>query len=190
MFDLPVVENIFAMLGTLFCSFQLVPQAHKNWQCKSTEGLSSNMLLLWAFSSTLFGIYTIIESLSIPLILQPQLFCIIALFCNVQCLYYDQHVYPFDNGSMERKFKYGVVFVVRLLVLGAIQAAGVIGVKIAEEKEITWPKTTLGIIPTAILLCGFIPQFYEIYHAKMVQGISLIFMALDISGAAFSILSL
>ena len=65
------------------------------------------------------------------MILQPQLFCIIALFCNVQCLYYDQHVYPFDNGSMERKFKYGVVFVVRLLVLGAIQAAGVIGVKVS-----------------------------------------------------------
>ncbi|CAG8577332.1 3983_t:CDS:2, partial [Paraglomus occultum] len=76
------------------------------------------------------------------------------------------------------------------MVLGAIQTAGVIGVKIANEKGITWPKTTLGIIPTVILLCGFIPQFYEIYRAKMVQGVSLIFIALDISGAAFSTLSL
>ena len=72
-----------------------------------------------------------IESLSIPLILQPQFFCIIALFCNVQCLYYDQYDYPFDNGSMKRKVKYGIVFVVRLMVLGAIQTAGVIGVKVS-----------------------------------------------------------
>ncbi|CAG8485706.1 1508_t:CDS:2 [Paraglomus occultum] len=176
------------MLGIVFFSFQLTPQAYKNWRRKNTEGLSKEMMLIWALSAILFGAYAIILSLSIPLIIQPQIFCGFSLLCYVQCLYYDKAAY--DNGSPKRILKYVFIYLIWMLILGGIQAAGVIGVRAANDKGITWVETTFGILPSVTIVIGFAPQYYEIYQDRIVHGISLGFVALDILGSVFSILSL
>ncbi|CAG8782717.1 2256_t:CDS:2 [Cetraspora pellucida] len=62
--------------------------------------------------------------------------------------------------------------------------------QLANEKNIDWPKIVVGILPTILVFAGYGPQFYEIYRIKLVRGISLIFLVIDILGAAFSATSL
>ncbi|RIA86977.1 PQ loop repeat-domain-containing protein [Glomus cerebriforme] len=179
-----ILENVFGMIGTVLWSFQLIPQAHKNWRTKSTRGLARTMFLLWTLASVFFGIYAIILNLSIPLLIQPQLFAIIALFVYIQCFYYDSS--KFKNN----KIKSGILFVIISVLLTGVEVGAVYGIRYANSKDINWPETIIGIIPVVLLIIGFVPQYIEIFQAKRVIGISLIFMALDMSGALFSVLSL
>jgi hypothetical protein len=45
--------------------------------------------MCWAVAGVPFGIYTISQSLNIPLQIQPQLFLLLALITWGQCKYYD-----------------------------------------------------------------------------------------------------
>jgi hypothetical protein len=47
------------------------------------------MMFAWAVAGVPFGIYTISQSLNIPLQLQPQLFLVLAMVTWAQCMYYD-----------------------------------------------------------------------------------------------------
>ncbi|CAB4435978.1 unnamed protein product [Rhizophagus irregularis] len=179
-----VLENVFGLIGTAFWSFQLVPQAYKNWRGKSTKGLSQAMFLLWTTSSIFFGIYAIVLDLSIPLLIQPQIFGIIALFIYVQCFYYCPSMF---EGS---KIKSGVLFVILTILLTGIEVGSVYGIRYANMRNINWPEMVSGIIPAVLLVIGLVPQFIKIYQLKRVIGISMIFMAFDMLGAFFSVLSL
>ncbi|CAJ0904282.1 12549_t:CDS:2, partial [Entrophospora sp. SA101] len=119
-----ILENVFGLIGTIFWSFQLAPQAYKNWHNKNTKGLSPLMMLLWTISGLMFGIYSVVLDLSIPLILQPQLFLMISFLCYAQCLYYDQ-----SKIFIGRKLKIVMFYVVGSLILGGIQVAGIFGIR-------------------------------------------------------------
>ncbi|CAG8479110.1 5618_t:CDS:2 [Ambispora leptoticha] len=93
----PILTNLFGYLSTILLSVQLLPQVYKNWKDKSTKGLSATMLLIFATSSAIFGIYTIGVSLPIPIILQAQLFGLLSLVCHVQCLYYNSNKYQKED---------------------------------------------------------------------------------------------
>ncbi|KAG0365500.1 hypothetical protein BGX24_004125 [Mortierella sp. AD032] len=69
-----ILENVFGLLGIVFWSFQLLPQAIDNYKAKSTEGLSYSMFFIWTLCALGFGSYGVVEELSIPLIVQPQIF--------------------------------------------------------------------------------------------------------------------
>ncbi|KAG9066610.1 hypothetical protein KI688_012518 [Linnemannia hyalina] len=73
-----ILENVFGMLGVIFWSFQLLPQAIDNYRAKSTAGLSYSMFFLWTLCSLGFGSYGVVEELSIPLIVQPQIFGVLS----------------------------------------------------------------------------------------------------------------
>ncbi|CAG8483582.1 9100_t:CDS:10 [Acaulospora morrowiae] len=179
-----ILENVFGLIGTVFWSFQLVPQVYKNWRSKSTRGLSAVMMLLWTFSGISYGIYAIIIELSIPLMIQPQLFGAICLICFTQCLYYE---HPKFVG---RKAKSGFMFLTIVLISAVVQTTVIYGIKAASDRDIRWPETLCGIIPVVFIITGFIPQYYEIYRKGLVCGISLLFMTIDILGAIFSTISL
>ena len=49
---------------------------------------------------------------------------------------------------------------------------------------------TWGILSDVFLAIGFAPQFYEIYKAKEVIGLSYLFLFMDSLGAVFSLVSL
>ncbi|KAL5633348.1 hypothetical protein ACGC1H_003742 [Rhizoctonia solani] len=83
-----VAENILATIGTVLWTAQLVPQVVKSYREKSTEGLSPWLMFIWALSAWFLGVYAIVQNISIPIILQPQLFGALAALSWIQCLYY------------------------------------------------------------------------------------------------------
>jgi len=143
------------------------------------------MFLLWTSSSLLFGIYVIILELSIPLLIQPQIFGIISFFIYVQCFYYDS-----ASKFGGNKVKSGGLFILMMMLLAGIEVGAVYGIRYANTRNISWPETVAGIIPVVILIIGYVPQYIKIYQEKRVIGISLIFMGLDILGNFISVLSL
>nr|CAG8475020.1 8067_t:CDS:2 [Entrophospora candida] len=180
-----ILENVFGLIGAIFWSFQLAPQAYKNWHNKNTKGLSPLMMLLWTISGLMFGIYAVVLDLSIPLILQPQLFLMISFLCYAQCLYYDQ-----SKIFIGRKLKIVMFYVVGSLILGGIQVAGIFGIRESNKHNVKWPEVLVGILSVVLLTSGFMMQFIEIYRIKLVRGVSLIFLTIDMLGSVFSIVSL
>jgi hypothetical membrane protein len=63
----------------------------KSWRLKSTEGVSTSMMIIWAIAGIFLGIYNVGEQLAIPLWIQPHLFAVIAFMCASQTLYYQRH---------------------------------------------------------------------------------------------------
>jgi hypothetical protein len=110
------LEFGFSMVGLVFWSFQLAPQGKltrskyltsvdeeanrisfpsitlvwKNWKLKSTEGLSTPMMIIWALSGIFLGNYNIGANLAVPLWIQPQIFAVIAYICALQTMYYQR----------------------------------------------------------------------------------------------------
>lgn len=59
-----------------------------------------------------------------------------------------------------------------------------------ERNGVNWPKQMYGWITSALLVLGLLPQYWEIYTARRVVGISIVFMLVDIFGGVFSGVSL
>lgn len=76
-------------VGALAWSLQLAPQAVKSYKRRDTAGLSTWMLGIWLLSASFLGAFLIVQKLSIPLIIQPQAFAILAAICWSQCLRYN-----------------------------------------------------------------------------------------------------
>ncbi|KZP01581.1 hypothetical protein CALVIDRAFT_559392 [Calocera viscosa TUFC12733] len=107
-----IAENVFGTIGTVCWCIQLIPQAYKSWREKSTFGLSPWLMLIWASASLPLGVYNIAQNVNIPLILQPQLFGILAAVCWAQCLHYEYRL------SVPRSI---ITFCVFLVTLAGLQ---------------------------------------------------------------------
>ncbi|KAI0288986.1 PQ loop repeat-domain-containing protein [Russula brevipes] len=179
-----VAENVFGTMGAIFWTVQLIPQLLKTWRTKSTQGLSPWLVFLWGVSALPLGVYVIAQDLNVPLIVQPQLFGLFSLLSWCQCLYY----------STARSRTWCIVVLCSTLVLwGGLEAALVFALRPAYRHGTPAGKTGVrffGILGSALLSIALIPQFYEIYKYRAVLGISLTFMAIDLLGGVFSILSL
>ncbi|CAG8593708.1 4501_t:CDS:2, partial [Cetraspora pellucida] len=90
-----ILENVFGLIGTVLRSIQLVPQ-----------GLSSGTLIIWASSGMFAGIYAVAIQLSIPLMIQPQMFSIATWFCLIQSLYYDHPYFIGKKAANEKNIKW------------------------------------------------------------------------------------
>lgn len=85
------------------------------------------MILLWAIGSIFYAIYAIILGLSIPLIVQPNLFILFSNVCLAQCIYYDG-----EWGVRKLvKAKSKTIGLGAFLALGAVTALGQWGMVIA-----------------------------------------------------------
>lgn len=61
--------EILGFLGTIFLILSSVPQTYLTWKTKKTEGLSLSMLLFWFFGVFFMGIYVVLTTCQIPLLL-------------------------------------------------------------------------------------------------------------------------
>ncbi|KIK60892.1 hypothetical protein GYMLUDRAFT_597934 [Collybiopsis luxurians FD-317 M1] len=179
-----IAENIFGTIGTICWTIQLVPQLWKSFREKDTTGLSDWMILTWAVSDPLLGIYSVVIDLNIPLIIQPQIFSALALCSWAQCQYYGRR----------RSLRSTVLWT---LLLGAVFAGFELGMVYAlrpsyERGEESSERGVdfFGIMSSVLIAVSFIPQYYEIYRRREVIGISIIFMTVDLLGGVFSYLSL
>ncbi|KAG0243437.1 hypothetical protein BGX31_010720 [Mortierella sp. GBA43] len=178
-----ILENVFGMLGIIFWSLQLLPQAIDNYKAKSTQGLSYTMFFLWTLCALGFGSYSIVENLSIPIIIQPQIFGALSALCYLQCLYYGERT----RWSLKKTLIGGLIM---FSAMAGIQVAAVYATKAGEEHHIKGTTEAAGIIPIILLAMGFVPQYIGIYKARSVVGVSMAFIAADAMGAVFSIISL
>ncbi|CAE6470783.1 unnamed protein product [Rhizoctonia solani] len=182
-------ENILATIGTVLWTAQLVPQVVKSYRDKSTEGLSPWLMFIWALSAWFLGVYAIVQNISIPIILQPQLFGALAALSWIQCIYY---------GSKKSK-----IFCASLYILFLAAMAGFeVGISLVVRASVIyfyartdragdeWPTRVMGIMSALLIALGLLPQYWEIWKRKEVVGISMLFMSVDMLGGVFSVLSL
>ncbi|KDE07404.1 hypothetical protein MVLG_02271 [Microbotryum lychnidis-dioicae p1A1 Lamole] len=176
-----VLENLFGTIGAILWSIQLIPQLWKSYRRKNTAGLSSAMLGIWFFAGIWLGAYVLIENLSIPLLIQPQLFCFFAAVAYAQCLYYDQN----------RTATFATtVCVVCCSLAGGLEAGLIFAARHLESRGNRRLTTAIGTISAIFIVLGLLPQYYEIYQYRAVIGISLIFITIDLVGGVMSTLSL
>lgn len=86
--SIPLAANILGTIGTICWCVQLVPQIWRNYRTKSTLGLPAKMMLLWSISGVPFGVYAVVQRFNIPLIIQPQCFCVLCGVSWAQCMVY------------------------------------------------------------------------------------------------------
>ncbi|KAG0265897.1 hypothetical protein BG011_003822 [Mortierella polycephala] len=178
-----IIENVFGMLGIVFWSFQLLPQVIDNYKAKSTEGLSYSMFLFWALAALGFGSYGVVEHLSIPIIVQPQIFGALSALCYLQCLYYGKRT----HWSLQTTLVAAVAMFVAMV---GIQVGAVYGTRAGKDHGIKGTVEAAGIIPILLLAIGFVPQYVDFYRHRSVVGVSMAFIAADGLGAVFSLISL
>lgn len=59
------------------------------------------------------------------------------------------------------------------------------------SRGVSWPVTLVGILATVLLLIGYVPVPFEIAKRRgHVVGIDFVFLAIDWSGAFFSLMAL
>ncbi|KAG2181703.1 hypothetical protein INT44_008518, partial [Umbelopsis vinacea] len=164
------LELAFSMVGLVFWSFQLAPQVWKNWKLKSTEGLSTPMMIIWALSGIFLGNYNIGANLAVPLWIQPQIFAVIAYICALQTMYYQR------KWSKARSLF--VLFVI-CVISGAIEYGLVTAFRVAQDRQVDWVHWFFGVIPVVLIVVGFLPQYWDIFVDKRVHGVSHVFLAMD-----------
>ncbi|POY71519.1 hypothetical protein BMF94_5440 [Rhodotorula taiwanensis] len=176
-----VAENVFGTLGAVFWSVQLVPQIWKSWKRKDTAGLSTFMLFLWFLSGVWLGSYSVTSGLSIPLVIQPQLFCLFSAIAWAQCLHY-------DSGLGRRSATFLILGC--LAVGGGVEAGLIFGTKALQHHGNERLNTATGVLAAILIIAGLLPQYWEVWKYKAVVGISLVFLTIDLLGGVWSLLSL
>ncbi|KAI0282984.1 hypothetical protein BC826DRAFT_961216 [Russula brevipes] len=173
-----VAENVFGTMGAIFWTVQLIPRLFKTWRTKSTEGFSPWLVFFWGISALPLGVYVIAQDLNVPLIVQPQLFGLFALLSWCQCLYY---------GTARLRTWCIVVLCGTLVLWGGLEAA-LVSLSPAYRRGTPAGKTGVrffGILGSTLISVALIGEKH-----RAVLGISLTFMAIDLLGGLFSILSL
>ncbi|GJJ75399.1 hypothetical protein EMPS_07757 [Entomortierella parvispora] len=212
-----ILENVFGMLGIVFWSFQLLPQIIDNYKARTTKGLSLTMFVIWTLAALGFGCYSIVEELSIPIILQPHIFGLLSLIVCLQCFYYGQgkgqqqddfgdgqtqglgeaqevhgwSVTSWKRGTFGHSLKRTVLLgLPSFLVLAGIEVGAVFGTKAGIAHNVKGTLSASGIIPVVLLGLGFLPQYVDIFHHRSVVGVSMVFITGDALGSIFSLISL
>ncbi|GJN87825.1 hypothetical protein Rhopal_000780-T1 [Rhodotorula paludigena] len=151
--------------------------------CEQVFGWCGTVLCIcWALSGATLGIYTIVENISIPIIVQPHCYGSLCAIIYCQMLYYDKQW---------RWYSAVAAFAAYAVVTAGCEVGFVFASRFVEHHHHSNGLTMLwGILSAVFLLVGFFPQFYEIRQAKEVFGVSYLFLFMDSLGAVFSIMSL
>jgi len=177
-------RELTAILALILWSVQLIPQIHKNFQSKSTYGLSPWTFLMWAVANILVASNSFINDVVIPIFIQPQIFGALSLICLTQC-----YLYPHQNKPRPI-WEGGLLFLALLVLFFSIEILWIQFLYYAPMRNEVWFSVLFGYIGPVITSLGFLPQYYDIIKLRSTDGISLMFIFLDLSGGAFALVSL
>ncbi|KAH7335419.1 hypothetical protein B0J17DRAFT_670095 [Rhizoctonia solani] len=143
--------------------------------------LATIVTFIWALSAWFLGVYAIVQNISIPIILQPQLFGALAALSWIQCIYY---------GSKKSKMFCAWLYILFMAAMAGFEVGISLVVRRTDRAGDEWPTRVMGIMSALLIALGLLPQYWEIWKRKEVVGISMLFMAVDMLGGVFSVLSL
>ncbi|KAL5606733.1 hypothetical protein BROUX41_003127 [Berkeleyomyces rouxiae] len=178
--DIPAAANILGTLGAVCWSVQLIPQIVINYRRHHATGLQPAMMMLWAWAGVPLGVYNIVEDFNLALKIQPQVLTALSLVTWIQCYYYQR------NWTIPRSL--AVILPIAAL-MGGIQAALVVALRIAKDHHVEWPLTFMAIASAVLLALGVLSHYVDIWRHRTVRGISFIFVGIDAAGDVFSLLS-
>ncbi|WPK24314.1 hypothetical protein PUMCH_001582 [Australozyma saopauloensis] len=177
-----VAVNVLGTIGTILWCVQLVPQIIRNYRVKDCTGLPQVMMFLWAACGVPFSIYFMGTDALIPLKIQPQLFTFFCTISWIQTLYYPPVQLPFRRLAL-----YVGSF---LAVAVGCEVGFILWLRPLYQRDIKWPMLLMGIAASILLVLGLIPPYFEMAKRNgRVVGINFVFLAMDASGALFSMLS-
>ncbi|KAK4239357.1 hypothetical protein C8A03DRAFT_14265, partial [Achaetomium macrosporum] len=161
---------------------QLVPQIWTNWRTKKTDGLPGLMMFLWAACGLPFGVYAIVQNFNVPLQVQPHIFMTLCLISWAQILLY---------GSKWPIWKASLLALVITAVFAGVEVALILTLRPIYDKGNETPVMVVGIVAAILLAAGLLPPYGELWKRKgRVIGINWVFLAMDWSGAFFSLMAL
>ncbi|KAK4151900.1 hypothetical protein C8A00DRAFT_16741, partial [Chaetomidium leptoderma] len=161
---------------------QLVPQIWTNWRRKETEGLPGLMMFLWALCGLPFGVYAVVQNFNLPLQIQPQIFMALCLVSWAQILLY-HNKWPAWKAS-------AVAFVIAAVFAG-VEAALILTLTPIYHAGNEVPVMVVGILAAVLLAAGLLPPYGELWKRRgRVIGLNWVFLAMDWSGAFFSLMAL
>ncbi|CAI9637518.1 unnamed protein product [Alternaria burnsii] len=180
--SIPPAANVLGTIGTICWCVQLVPQIYRNWRTKSTVGLPESMMLLWSISGVPFGVYAITQQFNIPLIVQPQCFCVLCGVSWAQCLVYSRKW---------RTWTASLLLFSLLICFAGIETGLVYAIRKPYSRGLEWPVLLIGIVAFLTLIAGYMPIPFELLKRRgRVVGIDFVFLAIDWNGAFFSLMAL
>ncbi|GMM37908.1 Ilt1 protein [Saccharomycopsis crataegensis] len=178
-----VAANVLGTIGTVLWCVQLIPQIIRNYRVKDCSGLPPLMLFLWAACGIPFAIYFIATEAAIPVQVQPEVFTVFCAITWAQSLYYPPCSMQWQKIAM---------CVGSLLAVSVGLQAGMITYlknNYADDPK-NWRFLIFGIIASVLLAIGLLPPYLELAKRKgRVVGINFLFLAVDCSGALFSMFS-
>lgn len=74
-------------------------------------------------------------------------------------------------------------------IMGGIQAALIVALRIARDKHLQWPLTLMAVFSAVLLAAGVLRHYWDIYVHRTVRGISFLFVGIDAAGDVFSLVS-
>ncbi|KAF2703763.1 PQ-loop-domain-containing protein [Pleomassaria siparia CBS 279.74] len=181
--SIPPAANVLGTIGTGICwCVQILPQIWHNWHRKSTDGLPSLMLMLWASCAVPFGVYAIVENFNIALQVQPQCFGGLTLIAWGQSLYYHGHWRAWTATLTTILVAIGFAVTETILILT---------LRGPYYRGVEWPMMMMAIIASVMLAVGLIPPYFELAKRNgRVIGINFVFLTVDWAGAFFSLMAL
>ncbi|KAK4055847.1 hypothetical protein OIO90_003102 [Microbotryomycetes sp. JL221] len=172
------LENAFGTLGAVLWSVQLIPQIWKSWRRGSSEGLSTSMMLIWYISGIFLGAYIVAQDLSIALQIQPQIFTLSSAIATAQGIHYDYG---------RSKLVAWTFLIIATTLAGGLETGLVFAARADGSNR---ARQAWGVLAAITIIGGLLPQYWEVYKFKAVVGISFVFLAVDLLGGVFSLLSI
>lgn len=198
--SIPVAATVLGTIGTILWCVQLIPQIWTNWRTKSTDGLPSSMMFLWALCGVPFGTYSVVQKFNMPIQVQPQVFMALCLASWAQTLVYSRRWPAWPTTALA--LAVGAVF-------GGVEAALTVTIRPIYEAGNETPVLVVGVVASVLLTAGLLPPYGELWKRRgRVIGInwvshpyvmvvdkrqadssSQIFLIMDWNGAFFSLMA-
>lgn len=176
-------STVLSTIGTVIWCVQLIPQIYFLHKRKNAEGFPPIFMALWCISGVFMAIYFIISDSYIPLQLQPHLFTVLCSVAWFQSMYYP----PNEYGRLK-------ILAIATTFYGlwtGLEVGFSVWLRPVYSKGTKWPDLIFGIIATVFLTIGLLPPYFELAKRKgRVVGINFVFLAMDSSGAVFSMVAM
>jgi PQ loop repeat len=138
------------------------------------------MMMLWSFAGLPLGVYNIVENFNIALRIQPQILTTLSLITWSQCYYYGKK-WPIHKTLF--------LTIPIALALGGAEVGLIVALRIAKQRDRTWPITLMAVLSAVLLAAGVLRHYWDIYTHRTVRGISFIFVGIDAGGDLTSLIS-